>query len=178
MKNTFLLLLIFSALLFSCDKIDEANTFEFDTTVSMDIPVAVIETSAQAQKSALADYAFSVTQTNSLSEIEEIADYLDKLKSIDINDLEIVISNLGEGELVKSIEISVDGVGVLVTLTDISMENTTFTPEIDDSKLIQAASILSSTKAITITVAGVTNTAPMDFMVNMDFDCHIEAKAL
>jgi len=178
MKNIYFVLLVFALSLFSCDKIEDANTIEFDTTLSMNIPVAVVETNASIQKSASADFAFSETQTTKLSDISEIADYLNKLKSIDINELELVIGNLGEGELVKTLDVSVDNVGILVSLTDISRENNTFKPSVDNAKLIQAASILNSTKEITITVSGTTNTAPVDFVVNMDFDCHIEAKAI
>ncbi|WP_347840069.1 hypothetical protein [uncultured Draconibacterium sp.] len=178
MKNIYFVFLVFALSLFSCDKIEDANTIEFDTTLSMNIPVAVVETTASLQKSATADFAFSETQTTKLSDISEIADYLNKLKSIDINELELVIGNLGEGELVKTLDVSVDNVGILVSLTDISRENNTFKPSVDNAKLIQAASILNSTKEITITVSGTTNAAPVDFVVNMDFDCHIEAKAI
>ncbi len=59
MKNTLLLLLIIPALLFSCDKVDELNTIEFDTTLSMDIPVAVVEPTAQIAKSGQAEFTFS-----------------------------------------------------------------------------------------------------------------------
>lgn len=178
MKNTFLLLLIIPALLFSCDKIDEINTIDFDTTLSTAIPVAVVETSAMSAKSAETEYSFSQSQTTKLSDINEISDYLNKLKSIDINDLEIVFSNLGEGEVISTIDISVTGAGMLVSLTNISLTNNTQNPDVNSAVLLQAASILSSTKEIEITVSGTTNTAPMAFVVNMNFDCHIEAEAI
>lgn len=178
MKNTILFLLIIPAFLFSCDKIDEINTIEFDTTLSMDVPVVVVDPSAQLQKSAQEEFAFAVTQTTRLSDISEISDYLNKLKSIDINDLELVISNLGEGEEINSIEVSVTGAGTLVTLTNISATNNVQNPDIDNAVLVQAATILNSTKEVELTVSGTTNTAPMDFIVNMDFDCHIEAEAI
>ncbi len=178
MKNTFLLLLLVSTLLFSCDKIDEINTIEFDTTLSMDIPVAVVGTTALLNKSAQAEFSFSQSQTTRLSDIEEVSDYLNKLKSIAINDVEIAISNLGADEVINTIDISVTGAGTLVTLTDISAANNVQSPDIDSAVLMQAVSILNSTKEIEVTVSGTTNTAPMSFIVNMDFDCHIEAEAI
>lgn len=178
MKNTILLLLILTVLFFSCDKIDEVNTIEFDTTLSMDVPVAVASPSAQLFKSAEAEYSFSQTQVTRLSEIGQISEYLNKLKSIDINDLEIIFDNLGEGEVINSINISITGAGSLVTLTNISNATSAQSPEIDSAVLLQAASILNTTKEIEVTVSGTTNTAPMDFLVQMDFDCHIEAEAI
>ncbi|WP_319272956.1 hypothetical protein [uncultured Draconibacterium sp.] len=178
MKNTLLLLLIIPALLFSCDKVDELNTIEFDTTLSMDIPVAVVEPTAQIAKSGQAEFTFSQTQTTRLSDIDEISDYLNKLKSIAINDMEIAFSNLGEGEEIISIEISVTGAGTIVTLNNISATNNVQNPDIDNAVLMQAATILNATKEIELTVSGTTNTAPMGFIVNMDFDCHIEAEAI
>ena len=178
MKNTILLLLILPALFFSCEKIDEANTIEFDTTLSMDVPVAVASPTAQLVKSAKAEYSFSQTQVTRLSEIDQISEYLNKLKSIDINDLEIVFDNLDEGEVIHSINISITGAGSMVTLTNISIATNTQNPEIDSAVLLQAASILNATKEIEVTVSGTTNTAPMDFMVKMDFDCHIEAEVI
>lgn len=178
MKRISLLLFFIPALLFSCDKVEEANTVEFDTTLSLDIPVAVIEPVAKVEKSAEADFQFDQSATTSLSDISEISAYLSKLKSIDINDIEIVFTGLGSGEEIKSIDISVTGVGVLATITNVTSANTTHSPSVDNAKLKQAATILNSTKALTVTVSGTTSTAPMDFTVNMDFDCHIEAKAL
>lgn len=178
MKNTLFLFLIIPALFFSCDKINEVNTIEFDTTLSMRIPVDVFAPSAQLAKSATAEYSFSKTQTTKLSEIDEISDYLNKLKTIDINDLELVFNNLEEGQEIHSINISITDAGSLVTLTNISNAMNVQNPEIDDEVLLQAASILSNTKEIEVTVSGTTNTAPMDFVVNMDFDCHIEAEAI
>lgn len=178
MKNTFLLLLIIPALLFSCDKIEEINTVEFDTTLSMDIPVAVVEPTAQIAKSAEAEFTFSQTHTTRLSEIDEISDYLNKLKSIAINDMEIAVSNLGEGEVINSMEISVTGAGTLVTVTNISATSGVQNPDIDNAALTQAATILNATKEVEVTVSGSTNAAPMSFIVNTDFECHIEAEAI
>ncbi|QIA07315.1 hypothetical protein [Draconibacterium halophilum] len=178
MKNTFLLLLIIPALLFSCDKVDEIKTIEFDTTLSVAIPVTVVEPTAQLSKSAEAEFSFSQSQTIRLSDIDEISNYLDKLKAIEINGMEIAFSNLGEGEEINSIDISVTGAGTLVTLTNISANNTVQNPDVDNAVLMQAATILNATKEVELTVSGTTNTAPMNFIVNMDFDCHIEAEAI
>jgi len=178
MKRISLLLFLVPALLFSCSLFEEANTIDLYPTLSVDIPVAVAEPVAMLEKSIEADFQFAQSATASLSEISEISEYLNKVKSIDINNLKIVFNSLGVGEEIKSIDVSVTGVGVLASLANVSSANKTHTPTIDSAKLMQVATILNSTKAITVTVSGITNIAPMDFTVNMDFDCHIEAEAL
>uniref|UniRef100_UPI0032175DAA hypothetical protein n=1 Tax=uncultured Draconibacterium sp. TaxID=1573823 RepID=UPI0032175DAA len=178
MKRIPFLLFILVFIIFSCDKIEDANTIDFDTSISIDIPVAVLNPAALTTKSATADYSFSASQTMKLSEIGEIGDYLNKLKSIDIENPEVTFSNLAEGEEIKTIEISVTGVGVLATFSNITNANATHTPSIDNALLTQVATILYATKEVTVTVAGTTNTAPMDFTINMDFDVHIEAEVL
>ena len=178
MKRISLLLFIIPAFLFSCDEVEEANTIEFDTTLSLDIPVAVVAPTAMLEKSTQEDFMFEQSATSSLSEMENIQDYLSKVKTIEINDIEIVINNLGAGEEIKKIDISVEGIGVLATIMNVSATNNVHSPSVDNAKLTQAATILNSTKAITVMVSGTTNSAPMDFTVNMDFDCHIEANAL
>ncbi len=178
MKRFTLLLFTIPSLFFSCDKIDDANTVEFDRTLSVEIPVDIAPPAAIAGKSAAADFNFSQSQTISLGEIEDITEYLNKIKTIEINNLEISFDGFEEGEEITTIDISVTGVGLLATLNNITSVNNSYSPEIDSAKLTQVATIFSSTKAITISVSGSTNTAPMDFDVNMDFDCHIEAEAL
>lgn len=176
MKKLLFLLLLAPALFFSCDKIEEANTITFDETLSLDIPVTVTETSAIALKST-AEHTFSVTKTASLSDITEIKDYLSKIKEIEVTNLDVVFSGLSSDEKIIKIDFFVSGVNVAVaTIENISSSNNTFT--VPKAQLVAAGTLLSSTKAVSITVSGTTSKAPMDFTVNMDFDCHIEAKAL
>jgi len=178
MKRITLLLFLVPALLFSCSLFEDANTIDLYPTLSVDIPVAVSNMGAMLEKSTQADFQFSQSATASLAEVSEVSDYLNKIKSIDINNLKIIFTNLGPNEEIKSIDISVTGVGILATITNVSSANHTHTPTVDSAKLMQAANILNSTKAITVTVSGATNAAPMNFTVNMHFDCHIEAEAL
>ena len=177
MKKLLLLLIITPALLFSCDKIEEANTITFDETLSLDIPVVVTAPTAIAVKSTEEEFSFGATQTASLSDINEISDYLGHLKSIDINSAEVVFTNLGTDEKINKIDLVVSGISqAIVTIENITATDNKRT--IDKTKLVPAGTILNSTKSITIRVEGSTNMAPMDFIVNMDFDCHIEAKAI
>ncbi len=178
MKRISFLLVVASLFLLSCDKIEEANTVDFDTTLSMDIPVSVESPVAMIEKSTAEDFPFSESKTYSLSENEDINDYLSKIKSIDISDFAIVFSGLGEGEEIKMVDISVTGAGILASFQNVTNATTSPTPTINSANVAQAATILNSTKAIEVIVSGTTNTAPMDFTVNMDFDVHVEANAI
>lgn len=176
MKKLLLLLLIAPAVFFSCDKIEEANTITFDETISLDIPVTVAAPAAIVVKST-AEHTFTATETASLSDIPEISDYLSKIKSIEATNLDIVFGNLASDEEIKKIDIFVSGVSqAIVTLENITSSNNTYT--IEKAKLVAAGTLLNSTKSVSITVSGTTSKAPMDFTVNMDFDVHVEAKAL
>jgi hypothetical protein len=178
MKRFTLSLFVLSLFLFSCDKIEQANTIDFDTSLSIDIPVAVVAPTAMIQKSTEAEYEFVQSKTARLSDISEINDYLDKIKSIDLNNIVVNFSKLQAGQEINSIEISVIGVGVLASFQSVTQINATHTPTIDQAKLAQVATILNSTKELTVKVEGTTNEAPMDFTVGLDFDLHVEAQVL
>lgn len=177
MKKLLLLLLIAPALFFSCDKIEEANTITFDETISLNIPVTVDAPTAIVVKST-AEHTFTATETASIGDIsDELSKYLSKIKSIEATNLEIVFGNLAADEEIKKIDIFVSGVNqAIVTLENITSSNNTHM--VEKAKLIAVGTLLNSTKSVSITVSGTTSKAPMDFTVDMDFDCHIEAKAL
>lgn len=178
MKKFTLLLFIIPALLFSCDKIEEANTIEIDTTLSMDIPVSVESPTAMVLKSAAVNHTFSESKTYSLGDNDDISDYLSKIQDININDFVIVFSGLGEGEVLNTVEISVTGAGVLASFQNVTNTNPSPTPTLNAANIAAAASLLNNTKQIVVVVSGNANTAPMDFTVNMDFDVTVEAKVL
>ena len=164
--------------LFSCEKIKDASTVDFDTTMSLNIPVNVSVPTASLEKSAKTSYSFSESLTESLEDNADINEYLDMLKSIDITKLEIIFSGLQDSQTIESITISVDGVGTVVAITNVTVSNLTQTPDISSTLLNQIAAKLYSDKQITITVSGTTNEAPMSFNVKTNLDLHIEASPL
>lgn len=175
MKRIYFLFLIIPAFIFSCDKIEDATTKDFNATLSMDIPVTVVAPAAINLKSTVADHSFSQSGTASLKDIDEVSDYLKYLESIDINNLKVVFSGLQAGQEVKTISISVTSVGVIATITNISSSNASHTPAINAAKLVEVASKLKSSKEIDVTVSGITNEAPMAFNVNIDWSLKVTA---
>jgi hypothetical protein len=174
MKRFNLLLFIIPVFLFSCDKEKDASTLGFDTTMSMDIPVVVMAPTAIVEKSAAEDIDFSQSQTVSLSDIAEIKNYIEDIESVGIDKVEVVFTNLQEGDEIKTINLSVEGVGTIATISNVT-NNTTYTPDIAADKLGELEALLEKGGDITITVSGSVNKVPMNFTVNLGFDLHIEA---
>lgn len=177
MKKLLLLLLIAPMLFFSCDKIDELNTVTFDETLSLDIPVSVAAQSAIVVKST-AEHTFSETETASLSDIPEIKDYLSKIEEIEVNSVNLIFGGLSSDEEIIKVDFftSLSGTTPIATLENITSSNNTFS--IPKANLVAVGTLLSNTKAVSITVSGTTSKSPMDFTVQMDIDTHIIAKAL
>lgn len=178
MKKFTVLLFFFLAILFSCDKIDDANTVDFDTSMSVNIPVLVTQPAGIATKSTEESYPFSASGTYSLSSNADISTYLEKIETISITSLRIMFSGISNDEVIERIDVEVEGVGILFTLNDVSASSLNQSPDVDNVKLTEAAHKLRSSKAITIKVSGSTNTAPMDFSVKVDFDLYVEAKVI
>lgn len=166
-----LLLFIFVVFLFSCDKIKDANTIDFDTSVTMEVPISVLEKST-------ADFTFSETGYASLYDEPDIYDHLDKIKSIDVENLHVVFYGLDAMTEISTITLSVQGVGEVVTLTNVTSTNAVHNPNISSSVLKKIADQLESTYQITATLSGSSTTAPVWFTVNMEYDVHIEAEAI
>lgn len=160
----------------SCKKIKEAAYVDINTTLTAEIPVAVDTTTTE--KSALVGYSFSESHTESLEENNKVKDYLDLLKRIEVNEVNIEISGLVGDQLIESIAFEVENVGTIATLENVSPSNSDFTPDINPSVLVQIANELYYTKQLSVTVSGTTNKVPMNFVVATYFDLHIEASPL
>lgn len=86
MKNYHLFSLGAFFLLFaSCDKIKDATTVEIETDLQVEIPIATTGTSSATTKSAEANinaYQYGGTATFSLTDNEDISDYIDNIDDI------------------------------------------------------------------------------------------------
>lgn len=177
MKQFYLLLFLLPIFVVSCDKIKDANTIDLNTSIEMVMGVNVENPSAVLVKSA-ADFAFSESATASLYDSPEIVDYLDKIKTIEVENIEVEFMWLDPNVIINTITLSVSGVGDIVTLTDVSAANAIHNPTISSSVLNQVAAKLENEWSITATVAGTTNTAPVWFEMYVTYDLKVEAEAL
>lgn len=172
-------IMLFLVVLPSCKKIKEATSIDFETTMSAEIPVEVQDsTTSETTKSTLSGYSFSQSLTKSMEDNDKVNSYLDHLKSIAINDVDITFRDLQADQVIESIDISIEGVGLIAHIENVTPDNLFHQPEINRSLLIKTANILNNEKQITLSVLGTTNEAPMSFVVDTSFDLHIEASPL
>ncbi|HPF52702.1 MAG TPA: hypothetical protein PK335_14065 [Draconibacterium sp.] len=171
--SPFLFLLI---AFFSCVKPENA-TEDFYTTLSAEIPVTVVDTTMTAD-SVLVFNSFSDTITESLENHEGVKDYLDLIKRIECNEVNIEFNGLLGNQIIEKADVYVEGIGIIATIENINPSNYIFTPDVNSSVLIQIAYLLYLDKQLTVIVSGTTNQAPMNFITNIYFDLHIEASPL
>jgi len=176
MKKLLILFTLAPIIFASCKKIKDAAYVDINTTLSAEIPVAV--DTATTDKSALVGYSFTESHTESLEENDKVKDYLDLLKRIEVNEVNIEFRNLVGDQLIETIAIEVENIGTIATLENVSPTNSDFTPDINPSVLVQIANELYFTKKLTVTVSGTTNKVPMNFIAATYFDLHIEASPL
>ncbi len=177
MRKLLILFILTPVLFASCNKIKEAAYVNINTTLSVEIPVEV-DTTTTEDKSALVSYAFSQSLTESLEENDKVKDYLDLLKKIEVIDVNIKFRGLVGDQMIQSVVIELEGVGTLATFTNINPSNMEFTPDINSSVLVQISNQLYHTRELTVTVSGITNKVPMNFVVATYFNLDIEASPL
>jgi len=143
------------------------------TTLSIKVPVEVVDTTTTTD-SLITNYSFSETMTDSLTSNE----FLDNLKSLKIEDFYVNFKGVQNNQSIDSIDIYVEGAGVIATLENITSSNLRPQPEINSSVLVQIGNILRSTQQLTVTVSGTTSAAPMSFVVETYFVLSVETSPL
>ncbi|MFV0590420.1 MAG: hypothetical protein ACK5M7_03470 [Draconibacterium sp.] len=156
-----LILIAFS----SCDTTEVSTT-----TLSIKVPVAVEDTTSTVTKSEIVGYPFSGSLTDSLTNNE----FLDNLKSLKIEDFYVNFKGIQNNQSIDTINISVEGVGIIATLEDITSSNLAPQPEINSSILVLIGNILRAEQQLTVSVSGTTNAAPMNFVVETYFVLSVE----
>lgn len=177
MKTKITLFLATVLLLTGCDWFKDLDDVKISTNLYLDIPVTAVSVKSVNLTEEISIGSFSATQDLELADNSDIEPYLEKIKEIDLNSMLVTVTGLGVNQTINSISLAVTGVGTLCTQTNITSENNTFTPVIDESLLNQAAAKLKNDKKITVTVSGST-TGAMSFTVSLDIDADITANAL
>lgn len=171
MKKIYLIIIPMTILLTGCEWIGGLFSKDIGTDLTVTIPV-----DATAEKSALEATAvsFSASETLSLEDNRDLEDYLDNIKNIDLKSLVVTVNGLGPAQVLNTISIEAEGVGVMATYSNITAEANSFTPDVDKKKLTAAADKLLTDKKLTFTVNG-TISGPLAFFVRLTFDAVIKA---
>jgi len=175
--RTKLLLFLASLLVFGgCDKIKDATTISVPAHLQTDIPVVVTAVGMKSADLIAVGSAitFSKTQDLSLNDNVDIAPYLSRIKSINLNSVVITITGLSAGQTINTISLDVAGVGNIFTQTNITSANNSFTAQIVAGVLDQVAAKLTADKKISISVSG-SASGTMAFNVGLNIDATVTA---
>lgn len=162
MKQNYILLLIFSLFLFSCDNDDQVV---IETSLPLTVPIEVSEASATEHESGRTDYAFTASGTYYLSDNDDLKDKLDDITHIQGKFINYGISGLAEGDTINYLIVS-DG----ESAAEINMpDSLTFTTNgMFGGGYAAFGEALMEDKQITVTVEGTTRKAPMNFDINLE----------
>jgi len=175
MKTRLFFVLTFLLAIVGCDKIKDAATITINTQLKADIPVSITALGVKSDMIGVnAPISFSKTYDLNLDGNVDIAPYLAKIKSINLNELVITVTGLSTGQTINSVSLDVSGIGNIMTVTNISMTNNTFTPTLVAGILDQIAAKLIADRKITFTVSGNVS-GPMSFTVGLNFDTRVVA---
>jgi hypothetical protein len=179
MKSKLFYFLAFLVVVTGCDKIKDASEITLSTDLKADIPVVVppVGKKSADQLGVVNTIEFTKTQDLTLTDNTVIQPYLEKIKSIDLNSLEVTVTGLTEDQTINSISLDVAGVGNIFTQTNITMSNNSFTPTIAAGTFDSVAAKLTSDRKVTLTVSG-SASGPMSFTVSLKFGTEVIANVL
>jgi hypothetical protein len=166
MKKTVLFLMISAVFLLvqSCDDLLDVN---FDAEFSTNMNIDVAETKADG-------YAFSDSKTLNITDDDEVEKYIDRIKDLEITEIECSLTGIPAGESIPELSVKVDELNMQVDLTNIS-ENSTFVLPVSDALLTSLASYLKDNHQSTITVFGTSTYAPMVLGVKLTYKSKVTA---
>lgn len=176
MKQKIILLSFLVLVLFSCD---ESVTIGFDADFVADIDVESTEqtVSGVASKSTKMN-GFNGSVVLRLEDEEAIADYLERIKEVNIQKVQCEIIGLSEGKKVESLQIQIDSTTFDKTVYDIDELNNIFDIDVSDEVLSEVGTTFFKNKTLKVMVKGITSHAPMRFKVKVRFKSKVRAAAL
>jgi|GEM_PF-1182799 len=176
MKKTHLLFGLLLLTLASCSAIKDAITVPVTTSLQVDVPISVVVTkSANLNDKAGTIYNFTATKVLQVADNVDMTSYINKIKSVDLRGVSVTIATLTGTDQVLTLDLSVSGItGTLFSVTNIGATlNNPFTPTITtdvQAQLNQVEAKIVSDRALTITITGTTNNAPLSLTAKLAFD--------
>ncbi len=177
MKIKTVILLAILVTLGGCEWIKNLGNVDFDTDLVLNVLVTSDLKKGSETGAETADFNFTGSAILSLEENEDIEPYIKKLKEIDIEDVKVTFSGLLSGQTINTIALSVTGVGIICTHSNITSATGTFTPSIDEDMLLKAGKKLLNDESITVVVSG-TSSVIIENLVTIVFGAKVTAGAL
>jgi hypothetical protein len=168
-----------SFFVFSLVACDEWSTVVVDTTLSKTITTEVEnpESPSQSLKSTVS-FPFYEEDTINLGDNNDLEEYLDQIKEIDIYSATCSLNGIHDGEVINELTITAIDAGFSVTLTDINKNNNAITLEISGENLKALGDYLLQYETLPINISGTSSFAPMTLSVSLDFETAIKASVL
>ena len=153
----------------------DAITTDFDTNLNKTILAEVAEVKSGTKDAVT--YPFNATETLNIRDNSKINDYIDRLKSINVNSITCTFTGIPSGETVTELNISIPSAGMEITLTDID-NATQLTLDVSPQLLDAISKRLIDTHEITIEISGMSTYAPMTLSTLMNFAVTVKARVL
>ena len=173
MKIKSLVFLFLIVAVFGCNKIKDATTLKIDTQLKTNIPLTV--TSVGMNEGGLLKTAalpFSITSDLLLADNIDLSAYTSKIKEINLSNVVITVTGLTGNQTINSISLDIAGIGNVLTQTNITATNNTFTPQITPTLLAAIAAKFQADKKISITISGSVS-APLSCTVSVSLTSEV-----
>ncbi len=177
MKKIYLIILALVFTTGGCDKIKELATIRINTKYETVIPIVIASPAPSGlalQENIDIPLNFSETHEFKLEENFDVEPYLQRIKEIDLNSVEVTALGMQPGQIINSVTLEVDGIGHILTLTNISAANNTFKPSIPQTLLNSVSDKFKAERKIKITVSGSAN-SPMSISLAVSLEAGIIA---
>jgi len=180
-STTLRLFLIFTSLILltsSCDKIKELLTVSISTTIEGNIPLhGNIPLNSNLEITKVSVINYDINHDISIVDNPDIKPYLNKIKEINIQSVQITFEGLQPEQAIDFISIDAIGVGTLISLTNVTMSNNQFSPIVSNELLKSVSNKLLNNNSITINLKGGANSA-INVNVELKMNVNIKAQAL
>lgn len=172
MKKNLALFFTMAILLTGCEWIGGLFTKDISTKLEVDIPVTV---NSEKSTSAVAA-SYEATETLNLEDNDDLADYVENIRDINLNDVRINVGGLSTGQVVTTLSVSSPpDIGVIASHSNITSTTGLFEPEfVNQDNLYKAADKLLEEGEIEFLVTGNVDGA-LAFLVHLTFDATIKA---
>ncbi|MCU0460365.1 MAG: hypothetical protein MUE37_14920 [Bacteroidales bacterium] len=177
MKIKAVILLAVLVTLGGCEWIKNLGNVDFDTDLILSVLISSDMKKGASAATEVADISFTGSAVLSLVDNEDIEPYIEKLKEIDLESVEVTIPGLTGEQTITTISLSVTGVGIICTHSNITSSTGTFTPAIDEDMLLKAGKKLLKDGSITLVVSG-TSSGIIENLATIVFGAKVTAGAL
>jgi hypothetical protein len=167
MRKLVTLFLVSGLLLFNSG-CEEMLTLTFDANFPVDLNINITDTKAKG------DYPFTDSGSLNIEDDEEVLEYIEKIKELEITAIECTLTGIQAWESIKSLTFTVVEAGFTSTLLNLT-ENTTITLPVNSETLNALSTFLFNNHQITINVNGVSSYAPMVLGVKLNFISKVTA---